>query len=537
MTALDLVQAAMLSGNIEYLLRAVLFLEVARAQNEDMFPISVLLVECYIKLGLGSRAMDVFLKLNMKNLQYDSAAHLLLTRISTFHPHTSASEGLPLDPLKTLVDGLDVLQQFDVSVPNGVRVGLTNGSYSNIMNLVEAKSFFRFSMNKWLYRIEYQRVKRLFNSYPHLVPEIPDSELHDKRDYGFLPHFVEGDGRLHDYLRAGPKPGRTYIDGMFFVENVVEFLKFDLEGDKKRAATAYNRTQGAASLNEFSVHDFRNDMTGVERSLLDFALCVLRVIAWVKEGQSTPEAIISQVKEIEVSLKNAIQFTKKSTGTWETNHAMVQTVRGIRVPVWEYLHDSYYQLELCVILGLFLDWMKKHGKSKGVQQTKQEVSFDGAKVMSVLAGETADFWAARKQSVAIDEGKSDSSTENTVDFNNTDSEGKTNGTIVLDQERLLNWASLIEELSTEVRESALQVHSSFNGRNVVHKLVDVAFAHDESEKDEVIREENEKWEQVMLKLCEKDAARDLVKNTCKSIQASWRDSVTGILEVEGKRKK
>ena len=116
-------------------------------------------------------------------------------------------------------------------------------------------------------------------------------------------------------------------------------------------------------------------------------------------------------------------------------------VRGVRVPTWEYLHESYCQLELCQILGLFLDWMKKQPKGKSVTATKQRPEVDRLELSNKMTDKLWDLLGAERDSSATVEkpdapAKGNRSTEAVTDSTTgsaTEPEAKSDGVVVLDQ--------------------------------------------------------------------------------------------------------
>lgn len=88
------------------LIRAAAILERLCRDSPHNYQALLLLVRVYLLLGAGSLALSTFSKLSVKQIQYDSVAHILFTRLSTVHPHSAppveGAEYKDFDPLRPL---------------------------------------------------------------------------------------------------------------------------------------------------------------------------------------------------------------------------------------------------------------------------------------------------------------------------------------------------------------------------------------------------------------------------------------------------
>lgn len=216
--------------NDQHLLRAVFVLETCRALTKDYYPYSLLLLQIKSLLGLMSLVMREFQGLNIKNMQWETTGHLLLSRISTSHPHmvgTSAPLEARFEPLKALGVALTVSENSEDSLSTQIRSGLNHGSYVNVVESVRMRSDLKHSMSKQIFVHEGIRIKQLF-SLPDVdsIPPQPGAllpqfltlrtktndtlttvQLVDNRDFSYLPSY-EAPGAIEfgEYLRHGPLP-------------------------------------------------------------------------------------------------------------------------------------------------------------------------------------------------------------------------------------------------------------------------------------------------------------------------------------------
>jgi len=146
--------------------RAMILLETVRSAFEDFYALTVVLIRLKAYLGQLSSAMATFTKLSVKNMQYETVAHLILTRISSLHPaattytttnttNNHSSESIDtFDPLSAIETGLTVLENADNALVRGIREGLRFNSYSNIHNSVDMRLQLRNSASRRVYAVE-----------------------------------------------------------------------------------------------------------------------------------------------------------------------------------------------------------------------------------------------------------------------------------------------------------------------------------------------------------------------------------------------
>ncbi|RMZ81968.1 hypothetical protein DV737_g2267, partial [Chaetothyriales sp. CBS 132003] len=511
--ALDLCHSSMVSGKVAYILRAIVLLELGRAQDPDAFHLSVLLIQCYIKLGAVSQALGLFAKLSIKNLQMESVAHLVLSRISSVHPHEAVNEELSLDLIEALDVGIDVITRGTSSLDGSIRMGLQNGSYSQIINTVALKASSRTSIQRWLYAIETNKITRLSNKAPELIAEPPRGRFADLRDYSFLYGLTEGDDKVHDYLRGGPKSGGSFTKAMLFVDNVANFVKFELAADADLAQTTYERIKGQATplLRELAnTPGWKQEMTKAETRLLACALLLSQVIVQVCEhGSLDLDAgeVRQPMTEINRMVADAIGCFKGEANGEDaktTDSGVHQSLGGMtKVPVWEFLHESYCWLEVCQTLALFLEWMRQ-------KKQKQKQGKGGKKA------------AAPKGGKAGQQGPDDN--DGTVDGENMDAElrawiAKEIQPAASDEAEgsdAPKTGELVSSLHREIRECALQMIDNLSPEDlVVGRLVDVVFAKGdkggESEKENTKSEPGaeEEWNAMMQRVCGEKGSQEM----------------------------
>lgn len=126
----------------------------------------LLLVRIYVLLGTGSLAMDSFSRLSVKQMQYESVAHNLFTRLATIHPHsappaTDAAETKDFDPQSAFAQALNFFRLSEVNTQRFRVRGLENGTYQTVADLVELRKSLMNSLCRRMYALDVRRAQRL----------------------------------------------------------------------------------------------------------------------------------------------------------------------------------------------------------------------------------------------------------------------------------------------------------------------------------------------------------------------------------------
>jgi len=158
---LALLRASRVAKQPDISLLATILLEICRTHSEDYYPFSVLLLQTQLNLGLVSLAMETFLRLSIKNMQWETVGHLLLMRISSLHPAQSGTGAGSFSPAGAIDAGLTMLENADQALVRGIREGLRFGGYSNIGDNVGTRVNVGRSMNRQIYATEERKISRL----------------------------------------------------------------------------------------------------------------------------------------------------------------------------------------------------------------------------------------------------------------------------------------------------------------------------------------------------------------------------------------
>jgi N-terminal acetyltransferase B complex non-catalytic subunit len=206
------------------LLQAGFLLRYCLTRTTDNYPTLVVLTRISTLLGAISLSATFFKKLSIKNLQWENAGHLLLTRLSTLHPQRSNGDDGIFDPLQMLDLAKAVNDNSVGSVRRLIMVGLDNKSYVNVMDTISLREDLKRSFSKQMYYLEDARTQRLRNGSNSREESVLPGELWqiqnqllahynaqvgtsvDRRDFSFISSFGHTSlKQFSEYLETGPK--------------------------------------------------------------------------------------------------------------------------------------------------------------------------------------------------------------------------------------------------------------------------------------------------------------------------------------------
>ncbi|KAK5064177.1 hypothetical protein LTR84_000009 [Exophiala bonariae] len=388
----------------DHVLRAIILLETVRSSFEDYYQLTVVLIRLQAYLGLLSSAMTTFTKLSVKNMQYETVAHLILTRISSLHPSpitipstsstTSSSGGgggAVFDPLTAIETGLTVLENADGALVRGIREGLRFNSYSNIHNSVDMRLQLHNSASRRVYAVEERKLRRLRGiADDHTVLESEEdgqgggdknaaesataattatttwSELADNRDFSYFPHFRDDDVELvQTRFRCGPLPRGEWVRCMALLDHVVTFFRAELTGQVAGAAVGSKALEHVKSLvgreeTNRGKGDEEDGLTSAERWNLECHTLLAKAALLLADSFSSSAPEDDDIASVLGRLKDWLQKTISSQNQTTTTTA---TVTGIQIYTWQALHTSISTLETLQAVALLLGILNKKAKS------------------------------------------------------------------------------------------------------------------------------------------------------------------------------
>ncbi|KAK5951571.1 hypothetical protein OHC33_007249 [Knufia fluminis] len=349
LAALALLRLAYKSGDSAALLQSSMVLHTAHKKFKDYYPLHVLLVQVQMASGQIHLAMDNFAHLSVKNMQWETVGHLLLTRISTLHPRQHGRGDDSLNPSGALDTALYVSGNSQRSVDRAIADGLKQGSYSNVIGTAELKNNLRRSLNRQLYMIEQCKIQRALGlAAVHSFDPYEDA-LTDLRDMSFMPTYGVEDQDLALLLQCGPRPGQGWVNSMAMHECLLTYLMAELGAANQGAPgqvveMALDNLVKAES--RFSAH--AADLTADEQEAAAVYHSLTTVVLQLgkkKDGTSQ-------------DLDKVIEAMSKPT-----RETKAVSVNGVQYPDAKWLHHRFVKLEMLQTAAHFAAIMSKKLKT------------------------------------------------------------------------------------------------------------------------------------------------------------------------------
>ena len=152
------------------LIRAAAILERLLSDSPHNYQALLLLVRIYLRLGVGSLALKAFSKLSVKQMQFETVAHNLFTRLATIHPHSAppieGAEYKDFDPQSAFVQALNFYRTAEVTTVRQRSNGLDLGSYVNIEGTIELQRRLKYSVCRRMWALDVRRMQRLAGGDP-----------------------------------------------------------------------------------------------------------------------------------------------------------------------------------------------------------------------------------------------------------------------------------------------------------------------------------------------------------------------------------
>lgn len=152
------------------LIRAAGILERLIIDSPHNYQSLLLLVRIYLRLGAGSLALKTFSKLSVKQLQYETVAHNLFTRLATIHPHSAppieGAEYKDFNPQSAFVQALNFYRSADLTTIRNRTNGLDFGSYINVEGTIQLQSRLKNSICRRMWALDVKRMQRMVGGDP-----------------------------------------------------------------------------------------------------------------------------------------------------------------------------------------------------------------------------------------------------------------------------------------------------------------------------------------------------------------------------------
>ncbi|KAA8649097.1 hypothetical protein EYZ11_000689 [Aspergillus tanneri] len=358
-TSLIRFSAVLVSENKEQvlnliLIRAAAILERLLIDSPHNYQALLSLTRIYLRLGAGSLALKTFSRLSVKQLQFETVAHNLFTRLSTIHPQSAppieGAEYKDFNPQSAFVKALNFYRTAEITTVRNRSNGLGYGSYVNIEGTIDLQKRLKHSICRRLWALEVRRIQRLVGGDPMSRYEDvarDSSPLVDQRVFdAFMNYEAPGQPTLEERVRLGPLPREQWVKSARMVDQLFGMLKDsilqkpmsaepqlpdlgDLVGSNATSEMTEPEIEGVkVNLNLFTVALF---LSGSKSVLLEqVQSCLSQVGEWL-DGKSKEYAMRDD--QISPAILNTAIFLKSETSfapSWKSFHSLFTVLESLK---------------------------------------------------------------------------------------------------------------------------------------------------------------------------------------------------------------
>ncbi|KAL5342593.1 N-acetyltransferase B complex non catalytic subunit-domain-containing protein [Aspergillus crustosus] len=360
------------------LVRAAAILERLVVDSPHNYHALLLLVRLYLRLGAGSLALKTFSKMSVKQMQYETIAHNLYTRLATIHPHSAppidGAEYKDFNPQSAFVQAMIFYLSANVTSTRHRTNGLDYGSYVNVEGTIELQKRLKQSICRRMWALEVKRVQRLAGGDPvGRYDEIArdSSPLIDQRQFdAFMNCETPGQPTFEQLVRLGPLPQERWVRSAQMTDSLLGLLK-DLAAQKP-----ITEAPEIPVLDDILGADAELDLTTSEVESTKTHLSLLKLAVYVSGSKSvTSEQVdqsLHQVEEWLNSKMKALATDGDSISPILSETAIFLQSGAPYAPTWRFFHSMFTSLETLKALASLCSTASKN-RSKGGKLPKDRV--------------------------------------------------------------------------------------------------------------------------------------------------------------------
>jgi N-terminal acetyltransferase B complex non-catalytic subunit len=217
------------------LYQSIQVLETLLQRSKHNYQALLLLVRIYLLIGAVGLALDIYPRLNIKQIQNDTLSHFLLTRISTLLPNDARTPPF-------LRDAGGIYESSRTQTPNMLQLAFERGGYAQMMGFLDFSERVAGSLCRTMWEVELRRLARLQPGYPDpgSMAEVGSKGVvWDNRDFSVVVNCeLSSVGPFERSFRLGPTPGENWARGFAAVEEAIAFLTAFVTAGKEANGTA-----------------------------------------------------------------------------------------------------------------------------------------------------------------------------------------------------------------------------------------------------------------------------------------------------------
>ncbi|KAL4950244.1 N-acetyltransferase B complex non catalytic subunit-domain-containing protein [Aspergillus filifer] len=364
------------------LIRAAALLERLVADSPHNSQALLLLVRLYLRLGAGSLALKTFSKLSVKQMQFETVAHNLFTRLATVHPHSAppidGAEYKDFNPQSAFVQSMIFYLSANVTSSRHRSNGLEYGSYVNVEGTIELQRRLKQSICRRMYALEVKRVQRLAGGDPMgRYDEIArdTSPIVDQRKFdAFANCEAPSQPTFEELVRLGPLPKDQWVKSAQMTDQLLGLLK-DILKDMA-AQKPISTTPGVPEINDILGADAESEMTSSEVECTKTNFNLLRLAVYLSESKSVTsehaEESLSQIEKWLNSQLKTLDAEENKVSSVMSETAVFLQSDAPYAPTWRFFHTIFSVIDSIKALVLLCSVASKKG-SKGNKLAKDRV--------------------------------------------------------------------------------------------------------------------------------------------------------------------
>ncbi|KAL4906508.1 hypothetical protein BDW74DRAFT_133702 [Aspergillus multicolor] len=384
------------------LIRAAAILERLIVDSPHNYQALLLLVRLYLRLGAGSLALKTFSKLSVKQMQFETVAHNLFTRLATIHPHSAppidGAEYKDFNPQSAFTQAMIFYLSANATSARHRSNGLEYGSYVNVEGTIELQRRLRQSICRRMWALEVKRVQRLAGGEPvgrYDEMARDPSSLVDQRTFdAFMNCEAPGQATFEQLMRVGPLPQERWVRSAQMTDRLSGLLR-DMAAQKPISAVPE-----IPELDGLTGASVESEMTLSEIECTNTNFSLLRLAVYLTGSKSvTSEQVDESLSQVEKWLNSkfeALNIVENGVSPIMSETAICLKVDAPYAPTWRFFHavlsilDSVKALiSLCTIAS------KKASKGAKLPKDRVETLLDQGR--KVHQGVQANIRALKKQ--------------------------------------------------------------------------------------------------------------------------------------------
>ncbi|GAB1191620.1 hypothetical protein APSETT444_000800 [Aspergillus pseudonomiae] len=378
------------------LIRAAAILERLLSDSPHNYQALLLLVRIYLRLGVGSLALKAFSKLSVKQMQFETVAHNLFTRLATIHPHSAppieGAEYKDFDPQSAFVQALNFYRTAEVTTVRQRSNGLDLGSYVNIEGTIELQRRLKYSVCRRMWALDVRRMQRLAGGDPmgrydeigrcnntaynglsahnHSTARDP-SPLADQRVFdAFMNCEPTNQPTFEERMRLGPLPRDQWVTSARVTDQLFSTLK------NMAVQKPVSIEPNLPSLEDIVGSEASSEMTSSEIESVKVNLNLLKVVSFLNGSKSVAseevDRCLTQVEEWLSSKSEDLDLNGPKVSVLVSETAVSLRRHQSSIPTWRFFHNSYLIIESLKALSLITSIASKK-PSKTVKLPKDRI--------------------------------------------------------------------------------------------------------------------------------------------------------------------